>query len=60
MSIPPGVSNRAAFNTNNLIWHIKTKHSTEYKEFTQVTQAKSAMKQNCHVTEAKTDAIADF
>jgi len=45
-SISRGGSNRAAFNTTNLIRHLKNKHSTEYSEFTQATQAKTAPKQH--------------
>lgn len=41
-SISRGSSNRAAFNTTNMIRHLKNKHSTEYSEF---TQAKAALKQ---------------
>lgn len=52
--------NRAAFNTTTLIRYLKTEHSTDYSEFTRVTRAKSAPKQHCRVTEAKTDGSADI
>lgn len=46
VSVSRGGVERAAFNTTNMIRHLKLKHSAEYSQFSQATQAKAAPKQH--------------
>ena len=42
LGISRGGKDKAAFNTTNLIRHLKNKHPSQYTEFTQATQSKTS------------------